>query len=357
METKNKDEVDTHEEVLSKNRPSPSLPMISLRATKLSVLKLLAQNGNAHSISKQIRKSRSSVVEHLQSLERLGLAKKGELGQYGEVWAITELGKAYLGGRFSIVPYERGGVGVTRQLYKDTPENIKIKFPVTAFPKPEVLIACGWGHYALKNHVQYTKRAGEYFTTYTGKSLIIQLPPFKEGVHDPDLALAEAGRLALELKDKYEREVPGLKLGSHDIVGQLISQEHVINGHPFAELLTKANISYQGPISKVDASKGKANGIAALEYPDPTQSHIHVKQGMDFTEDYSTKDVLKASELTEIIRKLVPIIKETVELTKENAAGQLNITKFMEMQLPKNKVEEMKPQAEFKKGDIPSYFG
>lgn len=346
-----------NEESLSKNRPSPSLPMISLRATKLAVLKLLGEKGNAHSIAKQLRKGRSSVVEHLQSLERLGLAKKGELGEYGEVWMITEQGKAYLGGRFSLVPYERRGVGVTSQLYKDTPENIKIKFPVTGFPTPEVLISCGWGHYALKHHVQYTKRAGEYFTTYTGKSLIVQLPPFKEGQHDPDLALAEAGRLALELKDKYEKEVPGLKLGDYDVVGQLISQEHVINGHPFAELLTKNNISYQGPISKVDASKGKANGIAALEFPDPTQSHIHVKAAMDFTEDYATKETLKASELTEIIRKLVPIVRDTVELTKETAAGQLNITKFLEAQIPKKVEQTTKPQIKIKKEDIPSYFG
>jgi DNA-binding transcriptional ArsR family regulator len=320
----------------------PPTPFISIRTTKRLVLKLLSEGGNAHSIAKELQLNKATVVEHLQSLQKLGLTKKGQSIQinnnrYGDVWSITDQGTTYLRGGFSLVEYERGGVGVTEQLYSDEPHNIKIKFEIKEKPTEQDLIAFGWiPNDKIRNNVFYRKRFGEYLTTYTGKSLIVQLPRMKK-TFEPDIAIAEAGRIAMLLKDQYEKEIPGMKLGKYSIKPQLISQEHAIPNHPFAEKLVQNGITYQGKISSVDASTNCSrcgSKVPETEFKGK-DSHIHVKELMDFTDDIALNPSAKMSEIVKTIKLQGEMILEQNKTNSETAEGLLGVVKFLESQVKK----------------------
>lgn len=75
---------------------SDPFPMeeITLSEVKYEVLKLLYKGGNPHSISKIIKKAKSTTLQHLQELAAKGLAQKGEKNraQYADLWKITPKG-------------------------------------------------------------------------------------------------------------------------------------------------------------------------------------------------------------------------------------------------------------------------
>lgn len=339
------------------NLPSSSLPIVSIRKTKRAVLEQLSKGGNAHSISRILRTPRSNVVEHLQSLARLGLAKKGESEAYGEVWVITESGRSYLEGRNNLAECGREGVGVTLKLHnEDRANNIKIKFPVLSKPKTEDL--AGWTAQPMKNNVFYTKHFGEYFTTFTGLSLIIQLPPLRG--KDPDIVLAEAGRLAMSLKEQYEKDIPNLKLGQHELKAQLISQHHALQNHPLSQIMQKAGVSYTDGIVAFDASSKCIKcgaGVPEIEFEDNEKSHLHVKEVIDFSRDIALNGTPTMTEISLKMKQLASSIMAVQETNKETASGLLTLTKFMESQLPKKTEQKIEPiKTEINK-EVPSYFG
>jgi DNA-binding MarR family transcriptional regulator len=69
---------------------------IDLGKTKYSVLDLLYKKGNPYSISKSLKLSRPTIIQHLEELrDKFGLVKKGANNEsrYGDSWEITEKGR------------------------------------------------------------------------------------------------------------------------------------------------------------------------------------------------------------------------------------------------------------------------
>ena len=156
----------------SENRPVPRPPIVSIGESKRRVLESLSKTGSAHRIRKDLSKAKSTIVQHLQELQGLGFTDK-----VNHIWYVTDKGNAYLKG----VGFSRGvrekGVGITSEwLLRDRAHNIKIKFPVLEQPKDMGWLR-GWKvNDKMKNNIFYRERFGEILTTFTGKSLIIQLP-------------------------------------------------------------------------------------------------------------------------------------------------------------------------------------
>lgn len=67
---------------------------ITLGITKKAVLDFLYKGGNPHSIGKELKIATSTTRQHLEELERKGLAVKPKIGRnsYGTKWKITEKG-------------------------------------------------------------------------------------------------------------------------------------------------------------------------------------------------------------------------------------------------------------------------
>lgn len=245
-----------------KNPPHPPLAMISLGNTKRTVLELLSKGLSTHRIAKKTHRDKSTIVQHLKDLQQMGLCSKSIL------WSVTAKGKDYLGGGFSVVGYDDGGVVTTAKKFYDRAHNIKIKVAIIAQPHHKNWLK-GWKkNDKMKYNVFYTRRFGEIVTTYTGKNLIFQLPPLT--FKDSDTVMCEAGRITMALIKQYEEDVQGLKLGEHDIKAQVISQHHAIPNHPYAIFLHKHGISYQDELIDIDAS----TGIPELEVKGK-KSHLH----------------------------------------------------------------------------------
>lgn len=323
------------------NLPTHTRAIISIGATKKKVLRLLSEGGNAHSISRRIGRRRSTIIQHLQELENYGLTIKE-----GYLWKATPIGIGYLGGRFPLAMCERKGVGTTDWL-QDRAHNIKIKFPVLT--KPNYNWA-GWkANDKIKNNVFYTRRFGEIVTTYTGASFIFQLPMLR--FKDSETAIAEAGRIGIELARKYELEIYGLRLGEPNVKAQLISQHHAVPNEPYAKFLAKHGISYRDEMIDFDASKGSPE----LEFTDKEKSHLHHKHYINFVKDFSKQEVPKMSDIAKMLSKTETEILSTQKQIQVLAQAQLNTTLNL-----KNVIDLLKP-AEHKTveklGEKPSYFG
>ncbi len=368
METTKKEGNDRKEKptLARQNLPPYSLPMLSIGTMKRTILDLVCKGGNPHSIAKVVGRARSTVIEHLQDMQRMGLTAKGETNSYGDLWKITEQGKAYLGGRSAIAGYEPEGVGFSQGVrqnpqntnwLRDRPHNIKIKFEIKQAPEKIEWASLGWKPNNLKNNVFYIHRFGEVVTTFTGRSLIFQLPIMN--FESPELATAEAGRIAIALQEKYEKEIVGLKLGIYNINAQLISQSHAIPNDPYAKFLVKNGITYSDGIMDVDASTkcskcGEA--VPELEFSDNEKSHIHAQRYIDHQKDIVVNEVPKISEIMQVIKQQSQIILQQADVNKETASGLLSISKFMETQLPKKVEPQIKPQVE-QPTNYGSYFG
>ena len=307
--------------------------MPSIGRTKKRVLEFLEKGGNAHSIAEDLHLNKTTIVQHLQEMEKKELTKKelfnGER-TFG-FWKITKSGRDYLGGRFSIVGYERGGVGTTDWL-QDRAHNLKIKIEVKQKPENQAWLS-DWGRNdKIKNNVFYTQRFGEIVTTFTGKSLIFQLPMlyFK----DSEIALAEAGRLGQALKQKYEEDVEGLKLGGSGVSMQLISQSHAIPYEPYAKFCKKHGFSYRDEMLEIDASK-----TPELEFIDKDDSHIHHSNYIDFVKDFAKQKVPKSSEMAKIVFETQ---KQTLELYQSQMNTNTQLQSFITLMKPPEKKKEEK---------------
>jgi len=287
-------------------RPYPPLPLVSCGTMKYKVLELLSKGGNPHSISREVGRKRSTIIEHLQGLEKLGLAIKGEY-----LWSITREGKDYLGGRLNLVGYERNGVDVTNWL-QDRCHNIKIKYEVIEKPSNRMWLTSWSKNSKIKNNVFYTKRFGEIVTTFTGKSLIFQLPILK--YKNSEIAVAEAGRISIALKDKYEYEIVGLKLGQREVTAQLITQHHAIPQEPYAKFCSKHGISYKDDYIDIDASD-----TPELEFTDKDNAHLHHNRYIKQVTDIILNNPPTNSELNNRHEQLLKAVEGLVQVESINA--------------------------------------
>lgn len=322
-----------------KNLPYYPLPIGSIGKSKKKVLVRLKAGQSATRISKKLHLAKTTVVQHLQELELMGLSEKVMINKYNGIWKITKPGINYLGGRYNPVGYERQGVGTTDWL-QDRAHNIKIKLEVTKRPNENAWLSDWSANDKIKNNVFYTQRFGEIVTTFTGKSLIFQLPIlyFK----DSEIALAEAGRLGMALKQKYESDVLGLKLGGSDVSMQLISHSHAIPNEPYAKFCKKHGFSYRDEMLEIDSSKSPE-----LEFTDKEEGHIHHSNYIDYVKDFAKQKVPLPSDIAKAIGR-------TQEQLKEVATAQLNTNTQLQ-----SVIELIKPREEKEILDLPKpdYFG
>ena len=290
-----------------KNPPRSPLPFISYGETKRRVLELLKKGCNPHSMARRLNKHRSTIQQHLRELKNLGLAEKKNY-----LWYIKGAG---LGGGFPLVGSERADQSTTKWLQQDRGHNVKIKADVLHCPNSRDWLKNWFANREMKNNVFYTQRFGEVVTTYTGKSLIFQLPIFNH--EDSDTVLIEAGKMGMALCEKYEKDVPGLKLGHCDVKLQIITQHHAIPQDPWAKFCKKNNLSYHDESITIDASD-----TPEIEFTDPMKAHIHHEQYVSIVKDFATKDVPKLSEITHMIAK-------TQDQLYQLSCSQMNLVKLM----------------------------
>lgn len=320
-----------------KNLPFPRPPNVSLGRMKQNILKLLKNGENPHSMERDhLPIRRSTIIEHLRGLRDKGLVLKGP--SVCDLWSITESGNAFLEGRDDFAPYERSGVGATDWL-QDRAHNIKVKFMIEEKPSDIEGYLTGWKkNDKMRNNVFFSKKFGGATVTYTGKSLIFQLPVFKNS--SPEMALASAGHLAMQLKQKYEREIPGLSLGKYTTNAQVISQHHAIVGDPFARMCKDMGITFQDDYIDIDAS---ANNIAEIEFKDKEKGHVHAQNYIEHVKDVILNDVPKMSEIAETMKNIAGKIQESQEVNHDTAVGLNVLTNFVKSQLqqqkPKNNIE------------------
>lgn len=321
----------------SSHPTSPPPPFISIGTMKKSILGCVLKGMNVRQIGREIGRHKSTVQQHLKELQELKLVYKS-----GYFWCVSDVGKKYLGGLVGLAGYDERGLVVTGWLRNDRAHNIKIKFEVVSVPSPDSWLKFWDRNDRLKNNVFYTQRFGEVVTTFTGRSLIFQLPPMV--FDDSELAVAEAGRIGMALKDKYEGDVEGLKLSGQSISAQLISQHHAIVGEPYARFLSKHGISFRGERVEVDSSVG----VPELEFVSSKTSHVDHVRYVEMVEDYLVRGVPKPSELYMLLNKAGVDLAASQAVIKELSAG---LAVLVKTQLP------VVPSEVVSSGEVPFYVG
>lgn len=288
------------------NLPPTPLPMVSCGTMKRKILSLLSEGKNTYSMSKIVGRQRATIRQHLRELQKYKLTEKKKYN-----WTITTKGLKYLSGRFSKVMYEQGEVSPAKWLY-DRAHNIKIKCVVVKRPKNNDWLSKWIPNDKLKNNIFYSTRFGDVLITYTKKSVIFQLPvlTFKES----EIAIAEAGKIAIALKAKLENEVSGLRLGDNSISAQVISQHHAVPKDPFAKFCQKHGITYKDDLIDIDASD---SDIPEIEFTDPEDSHIHHKRYVEYVKDVMLSESFKSTEVKKFILDIYKHLDEGYLLLRD----------------------------------------
>lgn len=316
----------------------PCPPMVSLGTTALNILKALKEGGNSHNISKELNCSRTNVQKHLKKLrDKYHFASK-EDDNICSVWEVTPLGIAFLGGQPINVMYDERGA----TYLQDRAHNIKVKFPIIEQPKTLSWVT-NWKPNKIKNNVFYHQTFGDIQITYTGKSLIFQLPilNFKSS----ELALAEAGRIAFSLARKYQTEVPDLKLGKEEITSQLITQHHACVNDPYALFCSKHGISYRDEVLDIDASNKQ---IPEIEFTDSEMSHIHHQRHVDNIKDIVLNKAPTNKEINEQIKNILSLLEEQQKANTDTSYGLSSITNVLNNKLKEeNTFKKLKTEIKF----------
>ena len=298
--------------------PSTSRPQRRkiIRGTKKRVLKLISEGVNLTRIAKKLNKAKSTITQHHTELQELEYVEKKH-----NLWHITYKGKQYLESSVSVVGYE-GEFG-----FCDRAHNIKIKIKVRATPKNNNWL-CKWkANHDMNNNTFYHRSIDGVDYTYTGKSLIVQLPSLH--YESAEIAVSDSMRIGMELAEELERDVPGLKLGDPSVkLGEMTTQHHALENHPTAKFLHKHGISYKGKAIDADNSTGCA---PELEFTDHKNAHLHYTQYIENMEDQIMNEVPKPSLMARVVGTMQ---KQLVQLANksEKTAEQLNqlveLTKF-----------------------------
>ena len=308
------------------NRPTYRPPFISIGTSKKRIIECLKKGKNSTQMVSFLNISKSTILQHLKELEILGYTTKEF-----HIWRLTKLGFSYENGQDGFnVGYEREEDGNTTKWLQDRAHNLKILVEVENKPK-DIRALTNWKmNDKLNNRVIfYTDHFGDIVTTYTGISFIFQLPILR--FKNSQLALAEAGRIAKQLINRYEKIVPGLKLGKFDISMQVISQHHAVPQEPYAKWCWRHGISYKDEMIDIDGFKGSPE----LEFIDPKESHIHHENYITYVKDFSKEKVLKPSEVMQMLQTTQLQIQQlaqaqhnlTLLLTPKKLEDDLNYSK------------------------------
>lgn len=276
---------------------SPPLPLVSCGDMKRRVLECLSEGLNVYRIAVKLKRHRSTVQQHLRELRGMGLAVKN-----GCLWYVSELGSSFirggLRGGLDVGVCDRGGrVSSFEWLEKVRSHNLKVIVEVVDEPVGNWLD--DWKvNDKMRNNVFYVTRFGDIVITYTGRSLVYQLPILN--FESTAEALAECGRVADALSKKLEGDFVGLRLGSRNIKYRLISQHHAIPNDPFAVFCVKHGFSFGDGVVEVDASR---KNVPELEFVSSEKAHIHHERYVEHTKDILLNDVPKISDIVKIIRE------------------------------------------------------
>lgn len=331
--------------------PHPLISTGKLKFKTREVLVLLSKGMTLKGMAKELNKDRASVRYHLRKLKKIGFCHNDNT-----LWQITPAGRQHLSPQTTLKSVvkdarrvRREGVQSTSQWQpEDRAHNIKIKFPISS--KPESLgFLIGWRkNEAFKNNPLFHTEKGDVGVTYTGKSMIFQLPIIRANA--ADIALAEAYRLAKELKMQYERDVPGMKLGDLIIDNQVISQHHALQNDPFSVFCKEKGITYLDKEINVDASGGSPE----TEFVGK-DSYKHFDNYLDFMREIMQGEIPKPSDLSKLIYSTQEQLTATLEsirnLAESQKNTQLQLNTLVELIKPL-KSPQMKP---FKKETIPDY--
>lgn len=271
--------------------PTPP-PIISCGKSRRRILCMLKKGLNLTRISICLNCSKSNVSEHLKAMWT-----KGWVFKKNHKWFISEVGKRLVNQEFGFLEgYEREGVVITDWI-QDRGHNIKAKIKVLSKPNKDLLF-CGWAKTdtQMQNQKWRMKRFDNLIVKYTGLNIIIQLPIIR--AKDSELANLEANRIINTLLGKIEKSATGLKLGTFELDVQIFTQHHAIPYEPISKTAKQYNLSYKDDKIDIDASD-----TPELEFTDPKTADKDFMRYVEYAKDFSTNDVLKPSEVQDLIKQ------------------------------------------------------
>lgn len=303
-------------------------PLISCGNTKRQVWVLLQRGLNPSAIAKELHIKRPTVTQHLKELANMGLAVHdcftwkavnnsstgSENVPNSSSWGTTTH-PAKTTRQEPNTPISCGDF-----YEKDRAHNIKVKYVVTAIDNDKFKDA--WSVYPLKNHNHYLTRWGNIVVTYTGKSFIFQLPQIM--AKDSGEALHKANIIALALKDKYESEINGLRLGEKEVDTQIITQHHAMVEEPFSAWCSKNGISFTDETLHIDASTSKPE----LEFINNKDSHVHFNRYKDFVKDIAENETPKMSDLSKLMHQNMTLFNMYLQMKVPKDDTPTNINKI-----------------------------
>lgn len=318
------------------NPPTPPLPY----SIKWTILKLLREGKGKLKIAKSMQRDVSTIDEHIRKL-----FKDGYVIKTSKRWKVSKVGLSVLSGGVNVRESEKQG-GATQWLNNVRTHDIKVLVKVKNKPVAEDWLL-DWREKKLRNNVFYTQRYKGIFTTYTGTSLIFQLPPIR--AESSEIAIAECGELVKDLISYYERTIRGLKLGGYDVKATVLTQSQAIPYDPIAKWCKSKDLWYRDEIINIDASQ-----TPELETVHSGEAHKHLNNYVRVVKDFMVNDTPTISEMAKLLEQTNKQMLQTQQQLNLLVQSQEIIVKQMA-----SLIETMKPK-EYKESELkikPYYVG
>lgn len=206
-----------------------------------SILLHLSEGKTASQIAKILKKSESTISEHINNLEYSGFIKE-RLHSIFKCYDITKKGKDYVSAFF------RGSDNKPNWYLIDRAHNIKLKCKIIRDIDDKYF--SNWKTKPMKNWIKYSKEFNGVGVVKTPSTFNFQIP--KSYYRDSKEAIANAGSLANEVCNLLEDKFKGLVL---DRFFEVSHQSHALVGDPVAQLANKNNVILQGGRTELDCSE------------------------------------------------------------------------------------------------------
>lgn len=324
----------SNKEVL--NPPTPLLP----NSIKWTILRLLKEGKGKLKIAKKMQRDVSTIDEHIRKLH-----KDQYVIKTSQRWRISQKGLTVLSGGVGFRESEKQGA-TTQWLNNVRTHDIKVLVKVKNKPVAEDWLL-DWREKKLRNNVFYTQRYKGIFTTYTGTSLIFQLPPIR--AESSEIAIAECGELINSLISYYERTIRGLKLGGYDVKATVLTQSHAIPYDPIAKWCKNNNLWYRDEIINIDASQ-----TPELETVHNGEAHKHLNNYVRVVKDFMVNDTPTLTEMSKLLEQTNKQLLQTQQQLNLLVQSQEITVKQMS-----TLIETLKPK-EYKETELkvkPYYVG
>jgi hypothetical protein len=239
----------------------PKNSTVGVGSINWAILSCLFLHFSVLRMARKMGKGRKTIQRHLKTLNSMGLCLYSNSS-----WKLTIKGHNLIKQLeketpLALPPKVRHFGTNSLNFFTDRCHNVKFKVPLVAKPYNDDWLK-NWQKYAIRNNTFYILKenvsSGQVCTTYTGKSLIIQMPISRS--ENPRSKMTHLRTLALILCKKYELRYE-ISLNSSAL--ELIGQHHAFQNEPFSKACKGEGISKSINDVCVDSSE---NDIPEFEF-------------------------------------------------------------------------------------------